>query len=106
MNAPISPADRAVDLWGRWQKQYGVCRSKDWPGEEVALLNEIERDLHAEMDTSVDALAVVLMIETVCGREEVPGLMCAALAAIRPQLGVGIGETADRVMAQDRKNRA
>ena len=78
MNAPISPADRAVDLWGRWQKQYAVCRSKDWPGEEVALLDEIERDLHAEMDTSVDALAVVLMIETVCGREEVPGLMCAA----------------------------
>jgi hypothetical protein len=32
--------------------------------------------------------------------------MCAALAAIRPQLGAAMGETADRVMAQDRKNRA
>ena len=66
MNALISAADKAVDLWGRWQKPYAMCRSKDWPGEEVALLNEIQRDLHAEMDTSVHALAVVLMIETWC----------------------------------------
>ena len=58
------------------------------------------------MDTSVHALAVVLMIEITCGREEVPGLMCAVLAAIRPQLGAAVGETADHVMAQDRKNRA
>ena len=97
--------ERSLDLWRQWQKQRERCRRADWKEGMVTVLDRIEDGLVADMHRSIYALAAVLMIEMENnkGREEIDGLMCASLRAIRPQLVGAIAEAADRVLAEEKE---
>jgi hypothetical protein len=97
MNAPVSAADERAEL--NWVK-YRELKEHD---AEFDSVYAIECVLRAEIRTSVQALASVLMIQIDEGQEkyeEVPDLWRASLAAIRPQLVGAIADAADRVLAQ------
>jgi hypothetical protein len=112
MNAPLSQADeRALALWDCWREQKERAeylgessRSREKADAAVDVLVAIEDLLQADIDSSVQALAAVLMIE---GRDEsVPGLYRASLAAIRPQLVGAIAEAAARALVQKTEDAA
>jgi hypothetical protein len=63
------------------------------------LTHDVEDALRAKIGESVFAVAAVLMVENGVAEEDVPGLIRATLAAIRPQISGPIAEDADRVLA-------
>jgi hypothetical protein len=64
------------------------------------LMHDVEDALRAQMGDSVFALAAVLVVENVVADEDVPGLLRATLAVIRPQISGPIAEDADRLLAE------
>jgi hypothetical protein len=77
----------------------------DWYGDRVDaawdLIGEVETALEAHVSETVLGLAAVTMVESLNTKEDVPGLLRATLAAIRPQLVGPIAEDADRVLAAE-----
>jgi hypothetical protein len=64
------------------------------------LMHDVEDALRAQMGDSVFALAAVLVVENVVADEDVPGLLRATLAVIRPQISGPIADDADRLLAE------
>jgi hypothetical protein len=108
MTTSTSHADRlALALWDRRLEQLESAGEFTGDAKEREILYEkawaTEKELKDEIQTSVLALAAVLLIEI--SREEtfvanVEGLHLASLAALRPQLVGSIAEAADRVLAR------
>jgi hypothetical protein len=108
MSAPLSAADQRAELnWLKYREQADYCRGlkeenkKQWDaGWDLRFA--IEHALQADMSTSVQALASVLIIQIEDDepREDVTGLRRASLAALRPQLVGSIAEAADRVLVK------
>ena len=63
-------------------------------------IRDVENTLRDHIGESIFALAAVIVAEIGVADEDVPGLLRASLAAIRPQLVGPIAEDADRALAQ------
>jgi hypothetical protein len=110
MNGSISRTDeRALVLWDAYREQKrlseecGAREASSASFKESAAISAtilaIEKALHAVIETSVQALGAVLIIQIHDQwSEEVDGLNRAALVAIRPRLIGAIAEDADRVL--------
>jgi hypothetical protein len=106
--AALSATDRRVlDLWQRYQKLQADLEGGDASDEMGAEFCAIQAKIDEHLETSVLALACVLIGE-ICDKsdEAIPGLNQAALAAIRPQLVGAIAEHADRVLAEKSEEEA
>jgi hypothetical protein len=64
------------------------------------LIHDVEDALRAHIGESMFALAAVLVVENGVADEDVPGLLRATLAVIRPQISGPIAEDADRALAE------
>jgi hypothetical protein len=110
MTSTRSQADeRALALWDLWREQKDRSEhlgrtscTREKSDAAVDVLVGIENLLQTSIHSSVQALAAILIIEG-RGREDVPGLCHASLAAIRPQLVGSIAADADRVLAQQKE---
>jgi hypothetical protein len=69
-------------------------------------IHDVENTLRARIGESALALGAVLTADIELGEtEDVPGLLRATLAAIRPQISGPIAEDADRALAEQADDR-
>jgi hypothetical protein len=112
MNASSRADERAMVLWDAYRAQKRLSKECGEREASSASLKEsaaisatilaIEKALHFDIETSVQALGAVLIIQIHDQwSEEVNGLNRAALVAIRPQLGGAIAEDADRALTAE-----
>lgn len=78
----------------------GAARCDERSERAFEAIRDVENDLRGHIGELIFALAAVIVAEIGVADEDVPGLLRASLAAIRPQISGPIAEDADRMLAE------